>query len=68
MGATAQGIGSVNMARDPGLASSSGQHIVWSQFVDLDFSAARIMVTDPDGESRQRLTRPAEGVVDTAFL
>jgi TolB protein len=63
-GATAQGIGSVNTARDPGFASSSGQHIVWSQFVDLDFSAARIMVTDPDGESRQRLTRPAEGVVD----
>jgi TolB protein len=37
---------------------------VWSQFVDLDFSAARIMVADPDGESRQRLTHPAEGVVD----
>src|SRR6476619_1731009 len=45
-------------------ASPSGEHIVWSQFVDLNFSAARIMVTDHDGDSRQRLTRPAAGVVD----
>ena len=60
---TAQGIRSVGRRR--GIqACLVGQHIVWSQFVDLDFSAARIMVTDPNGESRQRLTRPAEGVVD----
>jgi dipeptidyl aminopeptidase/acylaminoacyl peptidase len=45
-------------------ASPSGEHIVWSQFVDLNFSGARIMVARPDGDSPQRLTRPGAGVVD----
>ena len=41
-----------------------GQHIVWSQFVDLDFSGARIMVSDPKGRHARPLTKPAPGVVD----
>ena len=59
-GPTAQGAGSDDR-REAGLPA---EHIVWTQVVDVDFNAARIMVAGPDGESRQRLTHPAEGVFD----
>ncbi len=38
--------------------------IVWSQFVDLDFSASRIASSDPDGHHVRALTHPGEGVHD----
>jgi Tol biopolymer transport system component len=45
--------------------TSSHEVIVWSQFVDLKFSAARIVASDPHGRRHVRvLTHPAEGVVD----
>jgi Tol biopolymer transport system component len=59
-GPTAQGAGSDDR-REAGLPA---EHIVWTQVVDVDFNAARIMVAGPDGESRQRLTHPAGGVFD----
>jgi TolB protein len=42
----------------------SGEHIVWSQFVDLNFSAARIVISRVGGLNAHALTHPAHGVVD----
>src|SRR4051794_20337082 len=38
--------------------------IVWSQFVDLKFHAARIVASRPHGGRVRALTHPAKGVVD----
>ena len=56
--------------RDPGTPHASGgirseQHIVWSQFVDFDFSGARIMISDIHGHHTRQLTHPRHGVTDT---
>lgn len=55
---------SARMMRADGRAHHSSEHIVWSQFVDLDFTGARIMVAASDGDSAHPLTYPAAGVVD----
>lgn len=57
--------GTLNPRSQPNDADHESKgHIVWSRFVDLDFSAARIMVSDSSGEHRRPLTHPPEGVVD----
>jgi Tol biopolymer transport system component len=38
--------------------------IAWSQFVDVRFSAARIVASGPHGGHLHAVTHPAEGVVD----
>ncbi|HSS66902.1 MAG TPA: hypothetical protein VLK34_00020 [Nocardioidaceae bacterium] len=38
--------------------------IAWSQFTDLNFSAARIVVSGPHGRHVRVLTHSAEGIVD----
>ncbi len=43
---------------------SSGSRIYWSQFRDLDFSAARVVVADTRGRHLRVLTHPATGVND----
>jgi Tol biopolymer transport system component len=63
-GSAAQGSASIAVQEREAPTSPPGQHVVWSQFVDVDFSAARIMLTDPLGSYRQPLTHPAPGVVD----
>ena len=55
---------SLHATRHDGSVPSSSEHIVWSHFVDLDFTAARIMVSDPTGQHPRPLTHPAAGVVD----
>ncbi len=44
--------------------SLEGSRIYWSQFVDLDFSAARIVAANPHGRHLRVLTHPAAGVQD----
>jgi Tol biopolymer transport system component len=38
--------------------------IVWSQFVDLNFNAARIVASGPHGRHVHALSHPAKGIVD----
>jgi hypothetical protein len=42
----------------------SGEHIVWSRFVDLDFSALRLEVSGPYGHHARMLTDPPDGAQD----
>jgi len=41
-----------------------GTSLVWSRFVDLDFSAARIVIGDSDGDDVTELTHSSDGVTD----
>ncbi len=41
-----------------------GSRIYWSQFVDLNFSASRIVVANIHGRQLHGLTHPAAGVHD----
>ncbi len=44
-------------------APDTGPRMAWSRFVDSDFSAARIVIRDPDGQVRE-VTHSADGVQD----
>ncbi len=41
-----------------------GSRVVWSRFVDTDFSAAGVVISDGPGEPARELTHPAAGVQD----
>lgn len=59
--------GSAAAGSQPGSAlpeSLEGSTVYWSQFVDLDFSAARIVAANPHGRHFRVLTHPATGVYD----
>jgi hypothetical protein len=47
-----------------GHPEASRSRIVWSQFVDQDFSGARIVSARPDGARMRTLSHPGTGVVD----
>jgi len=55
-------------AADHGTARRAGDErgtmLAWSRFVDLDFSAARIVVGRPDGGPVRELTSSSDGVQD----
>jgi TolB protein len=54
----------VPAAAHPNKPHHAAEVIVWSRFVDLDFSAARIVLARPDGTHVRELTHSANGVVD----
>lgn len=45
-------------------AAGPAADITWSQFIDRDFSSARIVVAGPDGRGLREVSSPASGVVD----
>lgn len=45
-------------------AAGPTDDITWSQFVDRDFSSARIVVAGPDGRGFREVSSPGSGVVD----
>lgn len=49
---------------DPAGDAASNTRIAWSQFVDADFSAARIVIADAAGRGVRTLTHAGSGVQD----
>jgi Tol biopolymer transport system component len=61
-GMTASASTGIRTSADPG--SRGGPRIVWSRFIDTDFSAARIVIGDPNGHGVRELTHSSDGVID----
>jgi Tol biopolymer transport system component len=51
-------------AAEPDAAKHSAVRLVWTRAVDSDFSAAAIVIGDPNGKHVRALTHPASGVFD----
>lgn len=62
--AIALAVGGAAIASAPAAAHGKSNFVVWSRFVDLDFSAARIVLTHSPGGKVRELTHSSNGVVD----